>query len=167
MIRLQSYRYLKNQTKGKNSFQDDRIWWNLLLDICILHRLVKMLLFYLWLLKVFVVALGIKKMSNSVKSNFWFRWAVNHLTCFIHRVKCNICLHINQRLRCHSMSFQLFHDVEFFLLGLILFCYNQLFERKSKIDFPDFSIFRFFTSHIYSFIKYEKILGFSIFLKKS
>ena len=36
------------------------------------------------------------------------------------------------------------------------FCYNQLFERSSKIDFTDFSNFRFFTSHIHSFIKYKK-----------
>ncbi len=37
------------------------------------------------------------------------------------------------RSRCHLKALYIF------LLGLILFCYNQLFERKSKIDFPDFS----------------------------
>ena len=62
-----------------------------------------------------------------------------------------------------SFIFQLFHDVNFFFLGLIFFCYNQLFERKSKIDFPDFSIFRFFTSHFHSFIKYGKFKDFRNF----
>ena len=66
-----------------------------------------------------------------------------------------------------SSIFQLFHDVKFFFLGLILFCYNQLFKRKSKIDFPDFSIFRFFTSHFHSFIKYGKIWRFSKKIFKS
>jgi len=63
------------------------------------------------------------------------------------------------RSRCHLKALYIF------LLGLILFCYNQLFERKSTINFPDFSIFRFFTSHFHSFIKYRKILRFSIFFK--
>jgi len=51
----------------------------------------------------------------------------------------NFRLNFTIKVSFESSIFQLFHDVKFFLLGLILFCYNQLFERKSKIDFPDFS----------------------------